>query len=500
MRAGRWSQTLDGPVAIAIAIAAAVAGLHPALARGSNLVVRGVAGSGGTTCGLVDGQRASAGLAVTCGNGNGRTLNAIYINSSGTVHQGASAQAWIDAPPGVLIDTASVNYCSNMNAGSGWGGGSFWGPNTQYGKQWSPATCSSNSTGQWSDYPEGVPRYGFQLICGQTNCSGGYVYLPSFSLSATETAQPSLIAVGTENIWYQGGRWLWNPPSDPWSAALVGSDSTGVCRYQWSIGGQSVGQSYPQNDTTWRQCPNNTTWNTSVDTAAYPNGQLTYQVQDWNAAGVATSDSETLDIDNQTPSVSLVAAASRGSAVTFDVHAFAGPSGLTGVSCGDNGHPLTIEAGTVTVSRTGVHRVDCEAASNAVDPQGVHNTGSAAAVVQIATSRIPLLARRGAHGHVNVAVAIRWSWAGRQTVLRRITIMRLPRRARVGLTCAGRGCPWHGLSAPWRSVGRLKGRLAGTRFRSGDVLTLTIAVPGRISERARLKIRDGHKPLVRRLS
>ncbi len=491
-------------LALTAVLAAATIASSPGLALASNLLVRGGAGSGGTTCALIDGHAAASGMSVTCGNGTANnTLNAIYLRSSGTVSRGASAQAWIDAPSGISIDTIGVNYCANMNAGVGWGGGSFWGAGSTSGDQWPPYTCTSTSTGQKTDYPEGVSRYGFQLVCGNSGgCSNGYVYVPSFSLSATETAHPSLVAVGTDNIWYHSARWLFNPPTDPWNAALEGSDASGVCKYQWSVGGAAVGQSYAQNETTWQQCPNNTAWNTSVDTAAYPNGQVSYEVEDYNAAGIATSDSETLDIDNQTPSVSLTPAAgpSGGSAARFDVRAAAGPSGVSSLACSDNGAPLAIAAGTVTVAHAGTHRIVCLVANNAIGPQGQHNAGTTALIVQIATSRVPKLSRRRARGHVNVPVVIGWSWFGRQTVLRRATVGKLPRRARVRLTCAGRGCPWKELSAPRRSVAQLQRRLAGSRFRNGDVVTLTITVPGRISERARVRIRNDRKPLVRRLS
>lgn len=496
MEARRLSQALTA------ILATAAIGAIPGTAAASNLLVRGVAGAGGTTCALVDGHQDAAGMATTCGNGNGTTLNAIYQNSSGTVSQGAAAHAWIDAPSGISIDTISVNYCSNMNEGVGWGGGAFWGPNSSSGDTWPGAGCTSTSTGMKNDYPGGVSRYGFQLICGQSKCSGGYLYVPSFSLAATETAHPSLVAVGTDNLWYHGGEWVWNPPGDPWNAALVGGDVTGVCRYQWSVGTASVGQSYSQTDTTWQQCPNNTAWKTSVDTAAYPNGPISYQLTDWNAANVASSVSETLHIDNQAPSVTLTPAPapSTGSTVTVDVQAATGPSGMASLACNDNGTPLAISAGTVTVSGNGTHHVACQVVNNAVDPQGQHNAGSAAVIVQIATSRVPVLPRRRARDHVNVPVAIRWSWSGAQTTLRYITIGKLPRRAHIRLTCTGTGCPWTMLSAPRKSIARLAAQLAGDRFTSGDTVMLTISVPGRISERARLRIRNGHVPLVRRLS
>ncbi len=484
--------------ALALTLATAIAAATPGIAQASNLTVHGTAGVGGSTCALVDGRQAQAGMSTTCGNGSGNTLNAIYMNSSGTVGRGTSAFAWIDAPSGLSIDEVSVNYCSNMNGGT-WGGGSFWGPSAQYGNQWPAYTTCGNGTGQYTDYPEGVPRYGFQIVCGTSGgCSNGYVYVPSFTLFATETAQPSLAAAGTDNIWYHGAQWVWNPPSQPWNATLVGSDITGVCKYQWSVGSAEVGQTYAQNQNSWTQCPNNVAWNTPLDTDAYPNGANTYQIADWNAAGIATVDTETLYIDNQAPSVSVTPAPTQtGSTVVADVSASAGPSGLAGVSCTDNGAALAITAGTVRVARNGTHRIDCQAANNAVDAQGQHNVGQATLLVRIATSRIPRLRR--AHGHVNVLVVINWTWSGRHTTMRRMTVGRLPRGAHVRVICAGRGCPFRALSVPRRSIGRLERRLAGARFASSDQLMLTIAVPGRISERARLRIRDDRVPLVRRL-
>lgn len=498
MRARRLSQAVPAIVTMAAAIVA----LSPETAA-ADLTVHGTAGPSGSTCALVDGRYADPKIAVTCGL-PGKTANAIYMTSTGTAANSARGEAWIDAPSGISINTISVNYCSNMNnKTSGWGGGSFWGPGSVYGNEWPAATCTSSSTGQTADYPEGVPRYGFQVVCGQANgCTNADLYVPSFTLSATETAQPSLTAVGAGNIWYQGGRWLWNPPSDPWSASLVGSDVSGVCKYEWSVDGASVDRSYPQNDGTWQQCPNNTGWNTSVDTAAYPNGAVTYQVADWNAAGNATVDTERLYIDNRAPSVSLTPAPgpSRGATVTVDVQAAAGPSGLAGLACSDNGAALAITGGTVRVSRNGTHHVVCTAANNAIDPQGQHNVGTAAVIVKIATSRVPVLSRRRAHGHVNVPVVIGWSWWRARTTLRHITFGKLSRRAHVILTCRGRGCPWKKLRAPSKSIRKLTRRLAGDRFTSTDTVMLTITVPHRISERARIRMRTNRVPLVRRLS
>ncbi|HEX3976807.1 MAG TPA: hypothetical protein VHW96_11115 [Solirubrobacteraceae bacterium] len=62
--------------------------------------------------------------------------------------------------------------------------------------------------------------------------------------------------------------------------------------------------------------------------------------------------------------------------------------------------------------------------------------------------------------------------------------------------CSGRGCPFRTRSATARHVGPLARRLVGTACRPGDRLLVTVSAPGRISERARVTIRDNRKPLA----
>ena len=35
--------------------------------------------------------------------------------------------------------------------------------------------------------------------------------------------------MGSNNLWYQTGHYVWNPPGDPFSIALQASDPSGVC-------------------------------------------------------------------------------------------------------------------------------------------------------------------------------------------------------------------------------------------------------------------------------
>ena len=71
-------------------------------------------------------------------------------------------------------------------------------------------------------------------------------------------------------------------------------------------------------------------------------------------------------------------------AVTVDATPIAGPSGAALTGCQVDGlaaHPYPAQG--VTVDGDGVHSVSCTASNNAVDPQGLHNTGTGSLAVYI---------------------------------------------------------------------------------------------------------------------
>ena len=110
----------------------------------------------------------------------------------------------------------------------------------------------------------------------------------------------------------------------------------------------------------------------------------------------------------------------------------------------------------------------------------------------------PIPPARGRHA-LRVRLVLSWTWNGRSTWLHRAKIGRFPGRTTLSVRCSGRGCPRPArLSARGsRAIHRLLRRLEGRRFRSGDVVSVSLTAPGYTAERARLTVRTGRKPRVR---
>jgi hypothetical protein len=107
----------------------------------------------------------------------------------------------------------------------------------------------------------------------------------------------------------------------------------------------------------------------------------------------------------------------------------------------------------------------------------------------------------GRLGRLRVRITVRWTWLAARTWLDRLAVVHLPRRALVTISCRGRGCPWRRRRArAGAALRRLERALKGGRFRAGDRLDITIAVPGYRPERAAIWIRSGRKPRARLLA
>ncbi len=101
---------------------------------------------------------------------------------------------------------------------------------------------------------------------------------------------------------------------------------------------------------------------------------------------------------------------------------------------------------------------------------------------------------------VHARFVISWSWNGAHTTLRSITVAKLPRNARLSVSCAGRGCPRLKVrSASAHRVSKLLHGLGGKRFRAGDKVHLTVTAPRHRAERIELQIRTGRLPGARLL-
>ncbi len=86
-------------------------------------------------------------------------------------------------------------------------------------------------------WPLNSSYYGFKLYCYASSCNNqGYLKVFEVDLIATRNPGAQPVALGT-NLWYQAGRWVWNPPGDPWSIAFATSDPSGVCNVYALVNG-----------------------------------------------------------------------------------------------------------------------------------------------------------------------------------------------------------------------------------------------------------------------
>ena len=99
---------------------------------------------------------------------------------------------------------------------------------------------------------------------------------------------------------------------------------------------------------------------------------------------------------------------------------------------------------------------------------------------------------------LRIRVVMSWTWSGSAIRLRRVKVGSMPGATRLALGCQGGGCPrrFDTSAAGALRVRRLLTRLAGRRYRAGDVLTVKLTATGYRPERARIFFRNGKTPLV----
>jgi hypothetical protein len=314
------------------------------------------------------------------------------------ISAGAAGQWQINAPAGITIDSVTLPYVYSsdlVGSGSyGWRAGDYWagGSNT-----WGPGTTQLS---EGVDYPLNSGYYGFKLYCYASSCNNqGYLQVPEVDVTANENQGPGLTAVASNNLWYQAGHYVWNPSGDPWSIELSASDPSGVCN-MWAyvdttrIDGPTA---TPATDS-FLQCPSPVDWSpgqgASVDTNQYvpagASGSMSLELDATNAAGATSGPSETLQVDNVRPAVSLRtsndpnASVWVGHAVSVDVAASAGPSGVGGMNCAVDGHRAApYPTGGLTIDGNGIHTVSCTTWNQAVGPQGQPNAGTSSLRIAI---------------------------------------------------------------------------------------------------------------------
>ena len=302
----------------------------------------------------------------------------ITINNAWTPNEGVTAGGWTN---GVDIG----DFWRDINTGA-WGGSTL-----SQGQQWFNSGLEGSS-----DINSQI--YGFQIVCSQSNSSLGgcgwstppWVTVSGIELEGTETSPPSVTGQGA--LWSTGS-YVWNPPGDDWSVALVAADVSGICSSGATVADNAVnGPSESRDNSVWQQCPNPVNWSFNVDTRSRvaTDGSFQIDLSATNAAGVVATVPKTVWVDNDPVGVSFRTPNDPNPtvwvnhAVTVDATPSAGPSKVGGMNCRiDNGTANAYPASGLTVNGDGVHSVVCTAWNQAVDPQGQPDTGTASTTVKI---------------------------------------------------------------------------------------------------------------------
>jgi hypothetical protein len=304
----------------------------------------------------------------------GPPSGALDLNSFGnTLSQGQNALWQASAPAGLTIVgvNASDVASNDVNAGSlgDYGGDFYW----QGGDQNIQTTMTSFGALMSSSF------FGFQLICGKPTCTrSSYADLGGITLYVRETAGPTFTA--PSGLWHASG-WV----RGSWPVSGSSDSPSGVCSLSATINGSLVAQQVDvhQDATQWHQCAVPPVSQT-IDTAHYGQGPLPLTLFASDAAGVPASQTDTVYVDNQQPTVALSGpsdAPSTAGTQYVTATAAAGPSGVAGISCSVDRAPaqwFAASAAQIAVSGIGTHQVQCTAENNAVDSAGVHGSSAPA--------------------------------------------------------------------------------------------------------------------------
>ncbi len=109
----------------------------------------------------------------------------------------------------------------------------------------------------------------------------------------------------------------------------------------------------------------------------------------------------------------------------------------------------------------------------------------------------PLPVAHGARA-LRIKVVLSWTWNGAVIHLRKVKVGSMPGDTKLTMGCQGGGCPRHSGTevSSARNVRRALLRLAGHRYRAGDILSVKLTAAGYRQERARIFFRNGKQPLV----
>jgi hypothetical protein len=318
---------------------------------------------------------------------SGTGTRSLEINTIGKVSDGHSA-VWSTTTPSPAIEIVGVFTPLNQVfvdcalKANGYTAEYLWGNGgTVYGSQ--PIVPSPSGPSGSLCYGVGINRslqpsryFAWDAGCYlKSTCfsaadSGRLLGVRGIRLSAEEDSGPAITAIGTSNLWYHAKSWL----RGSWPMSFTATDPSGVCATRATVGSQVIagpGDNDPD-QSTWQQCPNQVLYH-QLDTTSFSNGSVPVTLFAQNAAGVASSPSERIYIDNQPVGLTLsgptdVLSTARAQYVT--ARATAGPSGIGSIACSlDHGpmHSYLAAAARIAVEGLGTHHLSCIAHNRAVN-------------------------------------------------------------------------------------------------------------------------------------
>jgi hypothetical protein len=363
-------------------------GCLTATASAGTYSVSSCAGNPAPVFGAAQPTGVGLGVSNTCSTGG---LLAIAANAfpasnggSGPFQQATAGWAAVTPSPALRIIFVNSDGLADCNLGSdGWGASYFWGDNgTNYGTSPVSVDChgipGNGSAGYINQSIESSRYVGFHASCNGSCTAAGAGNLvfgvSGITLEIEEDSGPSLAPAEANDLYNQTG---WVQGTFP--AGFTASDPSGICALQTQVNGAVI-NSYgdPTPDTTnWSQCPGGTLPG-SVDTTKYLDGSgaISLQYAAANAAGVVSTVTRSINVDNAPVSVALTGptdAPSTAGTQYITATATAGASGVRGISCSLDGGAAQWNAGSSTqipVTGLGEHALTCRGENNSYNASG----------------------------------------------------------------------------------------------------------------------------------
>jgi len=296
-------------------------------------------------------------------------------DSKNTIPPGQSSGWVATAPAGLEIAGATVPSMQLFDTvGTGYVADFYW---ANGGSQRVDDAWSSYSVG--GIFPSSI--FGFDLECSSsgTTCpaDAAAFLVDDVQLDVREIVNPSITALGGNNLWYKGASEYVR--GSGWSIAYSASAPSGIASMSASQNGQPVqlpiapGCPVP-NHTVWQQCPGTQTWSPTISLSG--NGAQQLVLSATSAAGNTSPYTESIDVDNQAPTVSLAGpstALSTAGTQYITATATTGPSGLGAIDCSVDGGPTQSyksSPASIPVSGLGNHAISCTATNQSYNSAG----------------------------------------------------------------------------------------------------------------------------------